>query len=256
MITSSQREKIRAAYVAGSLRVPSVSPDGVLAWKRVLAVSRAATGSETICRVTTDMGSSVMTGGHRVFTSPSTKLEAEQLGRGKLALSQLGSESVGYAAVTEVTNIEGRDYMYDLTADDWHNFVLYQSRMVVSNSPDRNYHFRPPAHEETIRQYNRVFGFIWEDEELAEYLDRGLDMVIAAPPRTPFQNIDQLALYKPEWKTLLLTGAMYFALNALRINWIADEFSVAAETQVRVILPDGREVDVEISKLYDICHGT
>lgn len=96
--------------------------------------------------------------------------------------------------------------------------------LLRDNKPDRNYHFRPPAHEETIRQFNRVFGFIWEDEELAEYLDRGLDMVIAAPPRTPFNDIDQLALYKPEWKTLLLTGAMWFALNALRLNWIVDEF--------------------------------
>jgi hypothetical protein len=135
--------------------------------------------------------------------------------------------------------------------------LMHSLRILLRDwAPDRHYHFRPPSHEETIRQYNRVFGFIWDDIELAEYLDRGLDMVIAAPPRTPFQNIDQLALYKPEWKTLLLTGAMYFALNALRINWISDEFSVAAETQVRVILPDGREVDVEISKLYDICHGT
>lgn len=90
--------------------------------------------------------------------------------------------------------------------------------------PDRNYHFRPPSHEETIRQYNRVFGFIWEDEELVEYLDRGLDMVIAAPPRTPFNGIDQLAQQRPEWRTLVLTGAMVYALNALRINWVADEF--------------------------------
>jgi hypothetical protein len=96
--------------------------------------------------------------------------------------------------------------------------------LLRDNKPDRNYHFRPPAHEETIRQFNRVFGFLWEDEELVEYLERGLDMVIAAPPRTPFQDIDQLYLYKPEWKTLLLTGAMWFALNALRLNWIVDEF--------------------------------
>jgi hypothetical protein len=114
--------------------------------------------------------------------------------------------------------------MYDLTAADWHNFVLHRSGILVSNSPDRNYHFRPPAHEETIRQFNRVFGFIWEDEELVEYLEEGLDMVIAAPPRTPFNGIDQLAQQRPEWKTLVLTGAMIYALNALRINWIADEF--------------------------------
>jgi hypothetical protein len=96
--------------------------------------------------------------------------------------------------------------------------------LLRDNKPDRNYHFRPPSHEETIRQYNRVFGFIWEDEELIDYLDAGLDMVIAAPPRTPFNGLDHLMQNRPEWRTLVLTGAMIHALNALRINWVADEF--------------------------------
>jgi len=114
--------------------------------------------------------------------------------------------------------------MYDLTAEDWHNFYLHKSGMLVSNCPDRNYHFRPPSHEETIQQYNRVFGFIWEDEELLEYIQRGLDMAIAAPPRTPFGSLDHLMQSRPEWRTLVLTGGMIWALRALQINWIADEF--------------------------------
>lgn len=110
-------------------------------------------------------------------------------------------------------------------------FTVYVSDLVRrlrillrDNNPDRNYHFRPPAHEETIRQYNKVFGYIWEDGELAEYIDRSLDMIGSAPPSTVFTSVDQLCTVKPEWRTLLLTGAMGFALNALRINWIADEF--------------------------------
>jgi hypothetical protein len=114
--------------------------------------------------------------------------------------------------------------MYDLTVEDWHNFTLCQSGMVVSNCPDRNYKFRPPAHEETVDQFSRVFGYIWEEDELLEYLERGLDMVVAAPPRTPFNNVDQLVQTRHEWTTLLLTGAMYWALQALQINWTADEF--------------------------------
>jgi hypothetical protein len=96
--------------------------------------------------------------------------------------------------------------------------------LLRDNNPDRNYHFRPPAHEETVSQFSRVFGHIWEDVELQEYLHRSLDMVSAAPPRTPFMGIDQLVQYRPEWRTLLLTGAMMFAIQALRFNWIADEF--------------------------------
>jgi hypothetical protein len=96
--------------------------------------------------------------------------------------------------------------------------------LLRDNNPDRNYHFRPPTNEETISQFSRVFGFIWEDGELQEYLERSLDEIIAAPPRTPFANVDNMVAMRPEWRTLLLTGAMYWALFALRINWIADEF--------------------------------
>jgi hypothetical protein len=96
--------------------------------------------------------------------------------------------------------------------------------MLRDHNPDRNYHFRPPAHEETIRQYNKVFGYIWEDYELGEFIERSLDMIVASPPRTPFTSVDQLCQSRPEWRTMLLTGGMIYALNALRLNWIADEF--------------------------------
>lgn len=104
--------------------------------------------------------------------------------------------------------------------------ALRQSlRMLLrDNNPDRNYHFRPPAHEETVAQFNRVFGYIWEDVELHEYMLRSLDMISAAPPRTAFSSIDNMIQFRPEWRTLLLTGAKLHALQALRINWIADEF--------------------------------
>lgn len=96
--------------------------------------------------------------------------------------------------------------------------------MLRDNNPDRNYHFRPPAHEATIQQFNQVFGFIWTDDELQEFIQNGVEMIVAAPPRTPFRNVDQLVQAYPEWRTLMLTGAMMYALFALMENWIADEF--------------------------------
>jgi len=128
--------------------------------------------------------------------------------------------------------------------------------LTRDNNPDKNYKFRPPAHEQTVDQFSRVFGYIWEDEELIECLDEGLDMIIAAPPRTFFQDVDHMVQMKSEWKTLLLTAAMSFAVQMLQSNWIADEFSIAPETEVRVILPEGQEVDVTIADLYDICYGS
>ena len=92
-------------------------------------------------------------------------------------------------------------------------------------NPDRNYHFRPPTHEDTISQFNRVFGFVWEDHELLQCLESAMDMIISAPPRTPFVNLDQMMNSKREWRTLLLTGAMIYALQQLQINWVQEEFS-------------------------------
>jgi hypothetical protein len=96
--------------------------------------------------------------------------------------------------------------------------------MLRDANPDRNYKFRPPAHEETIDQFSKVFGYIWESEELAQFIDFALDMVIAAPPRTPFNHVDHLMQQRPEWRTLLLMGAQVHAIGALQANWIADEF--------------------------------
>lgn len=96
--------------------------------------------------------------------------------------------------------------------------------MLRDNNPDRNYRFRPPAHEETINQFNQVFGFIWEDAELKEFIERSLDAVSAAPPRTSFGSVESLVQTYPEWRTLLLTGAAAYALLALMINWISEEF--------------------------------
>lgn len=114
--------------------------------------------------------------------------------------------------------------------------------LLRDNNPDRNYHFRPPTHEETVQQFSRVFGYIWEDIELQEYLERSLDTIIASPPRTPFSNVEQMVQSRPEWRTLLLTGAMGFALRALQYNWIADEFSYSI---------GGVSLDVEKSSKYE-----
>ena len=103
--------------------------------------------------------------------------------------------------------------------------LIYNLRTMLRDAnPDRNYHFRPPTHEETIDQFSKVFGYIWEDIELVQFLDFALDMIIAAPPRTPFNTVDHMMMQRPEWRTLLLVGAEIWAINALQANWIEDEF--------------------------------
>jgi hypothetical protein len=144
--------------------------------------------------------------------------------------------------------------MYDLTVEPHHNFILARTLCPGHNSPDRNYHFRPPTHEETISQYNKVFGFIWLDDELKEYLERALNTIELSPPLTPMGSLDVLATRWPSWKTLLITGAMIHALQALRINWIADEFSLDGCSVVSVLLPDGRQIALPIAELFASAH--
>jgi len=96
--------------------------------------------------------------------------------------------------------------------------------MLRDNNPDRNYHFTPPAGETTINQYNRVFGFIWEDEELLEFLRISNDALNMYPPQTFYASLDQLITQHRNWRSLCLVGATIYAVNALALNWVVDEF--------------------------------
>jgi len=134
--------------------------------------------------------------------------------------------SCPYNQVVQEFEIVDRGAHLPCVYTDVQGDLLRRFRILLrDNNPGRNYRFRPPTHEGTVTQFSKVFGFIWEDNELLEYMDRSLDMVIAAPPRTPFPNLEAMVAYRSEWKTLLLMGAMVHALQALRLNWIADEFS-------------------------------
>lgn len=105
-------------------------------------------------------------------------------------------------------------------------FDLIRSLRILlrDNNPDRNYHFVPPAGEESISSFTRVFGFIWEDQELLEYLRVGLDRVNMYPPLTFFNGLDDLVARARPWRSVLLEAGMIYALTALSINWVAEEF--------------------------------
>lgn len=237
---------LRSAFQRRTLQIQSLSPGGQRCWKPVLHVSRAEVGGESIVEITTRQGASVTTGGHRVFLTPTCKVEAEQLRAGTLTAGE---------QVLSVQPQPPRAYMYDLTAADWHNFFLFRSGLVVSNSPDRNYHFRPPEHEADIGAYNRIFGYIWEDAELSLYLRRALDWWDMFPPRTTSGSLERLVRENPTWRTAIYYAGMAFALNALAINWVSEEFSLDGCSVVRVYLPTGEAVDLPISELHQVLYG-
>lgn len=225
MLTEAQREKIKSAYQTGTLTVRSVSPEGTVEWKRVENVLRNEVPWEHIVAVTNDVGTMVLTGGHPVYVGVTLghTVKAEDLRPGTLVLSVVG-DTVIYLPVHSVTTLPPRKYMYDLTVEDWHRFVSGHTSITISNSPDKFYHFRPPEAEGNIGSYNRVFGQIWEDAELAEYLERGLDWWNMMPPNTGGMSLEQLIQQKPEWRTAILWEAITHACFALATNWVADEF--------------------------------
>lgn len=97
--------------------------------------------------------------------------------------------------------------------------------LLRDRNPDRNYRFRPPEGEGEVGCYNQVFGYIWEDDELLEYLKIALDKWNAHPPETEeLSTIETLCQRKPAWKAALLWGALVNAAQALAYNWVADEF--------------------------------
>ena len=126
-----------------------------------------------------------------------------------------------FAVVSSTTATTPATYSLAQTQMIWSLRVLLRDQ-----NPDKFYHFRPPEFEGDIGQYNRIFGQIWEDAELLEYLQRSLDSFNAFPPNTGhiMPNLDLLVIQKPQWRTFILWGAIIHACMAMSLNWIADEF--------------------------------
>lgn len=125
--------------------------------------------------------------------------------------------------------------------------------MLRDNNPDRNYKFRPPEQEGVVGRYNRVFGYIWEDYELLTYLEMSLNWFMSLPPSTlNIQTLDQLCAQQPGWSTWILWGAAVHALFALSLNWVADEFSIAGESMLRIHVGGHGIIHIPIEDLYKI----
>jgi len=213
------------AIQSGELLVESVSSEGVVTWEPILHVERTSVPWESMVKIMTPHGADVMTAGHRVFTSPTDKVEAGSLSVADTVLGILTGGVRGVQILSTETS-PSVEYVYDLTVGENHNFVLHNSRMVVSNSPDRNYRFMPPAHEGDVGAYNRVFGYVWEDYELLEYMRAGLDWWNSFPPETEYlRTIDLLVSQKGTWKTSVMWAAIVHAMFALTLNWSHERFS-------------------------------
>jgi hypothetical protein len=82
-------------------------------------------------------------------------------------------------------NVVGDNVVVSVTGDiNLDKLILSLRVLLRDNNPDRNYHFRTPESEKFIQGQTQVFGFIWEDEELLEYLYMAIDDFNSRPPTT------------------------------------------------------------------------
>jgi len=133
--------------------------------------------------------------------------------------------------------------------------LIFSLRVLLrDNAPDRNYRFRPPATEKFIQGQTQVFGFIWEDEELLEYIYMAIEDFNSRPPTTDI-NISNLFSSEKRWRTTILIRAAAFACFAIAMNWIADEFSVGPHERVTVRDENGTEYSLTVMDFFDIIYG-
>lgn len=153
---------------------------------------------------------------------------------------QEGAADPVYQSVQEF-NVVGQAVVTSITGDENFDALIHSLRVLLrDNNPDRNYRFRPPASEKFIQGQTQVFGFIWEDEELMEYIFMAIDDFNSRPPVT---DLTLAGLWGGEkrWRTTVLLRAAAFAMFAITLNWIADEFSYSIS---------GVSLDLEKSSKY------
>lgn len=129
-----------------------------------------------------------------------------------------------YQSVQEF-NVVGDSMLVSFSGNPNIDKLVYSLRVLLrDNNPDRNYHFRPAESEKFIQGQTQVFGFIWEDEELLEYIYDAIDDFNSRPPTTGI-SIDNLYGSERRWRATILVRAAAYACFAIALNWIADEYS-------------------------------
>lgn len=141
--------------------------------------------------------------------------------------------------VVQEFNVVADTVQVSVTGDTTHDAFIRRLRIILrDHNPDRNYSFRPPSHEEFLQSQAQVFRYIWEDEELYEYLLMAVDDFNTAPPVTGVT----LNTVPDRWRTAIILRAASFACFAVAMNWVADEFSYSIS---------GVSLDIEKSSKYE-----
>lgn len=145
-----------------------------------------------------------------------------------------------YQSVQEF-QVLGSNVIPSFTGDVNLDKLIYSLRILLrDNNPDQYYRFIPPASAKYIQGQTQVFGFIWQDEELLEFLYMAIDDFNSRPPTTTIE-FNNLWSGERRWRTTILLRAAAYACFAISMQWIANEFSYSIS---------GESLDLEKSSKY------
>lgn len=235
------------AFLDGKVEVQSVTRNKVIEWKPVTDVMQHEVSNKKQYKVEIEGGVfCTTTEDHSLFIDRDSYIEEYKTGDLNVGdpLVFVESDNVISRKVNKKDLVPSETHMYDLSVKDNENFIL-KSGVLAHNS------FRPPASEKFIQAQARVFGYIWEDYELYEYLLMAVDFFNTAPPVTGISLLNT-----PErWRAVVLLKAASLACGALALNWIVDEYSLVGDEKIEVKDEQGVCHTVSMSELYTIVHG-
>lgn len=244
------KKTIYQAFLNKELLVKSVTKDKKIEWKSITDVMKHNVINKEQYQINLENGvTCIVTEDHSLFLDKKDTIESLKTKYFHTGdhLVFIEDDNVTSTKLKSLLIIPSMKYMYDLSVQDNENFVL-ESGLLAHNS------FRPPASEKFIQGQTQVFGFVWEDEELLEYLYMAVDDFNSRPPVT---GIEMSNLWGSErrWRTTIILRAAAFACFAIAMNWILDEFSFCKDETLTVKDADGNTYSLAVWELFDILYG-
>lgn len=101
--------------------------------------------------------------------------------------------------------------------------------------------FNPDANPPLLVDGKEVFGYLWTDEELLEYLKLGLDLWNSYEPETQgLATLDLLCEQKPVWCGAVIWQGIDFAITALAFGGL-EGFPADRKAKYRAVQAEAKE---------------
>lgn len=249
-MNNKDRKLIFDAYLKKEVMVQSVTKNKVIEWKPVTDVMKHNVKNKTQYKINLDNGvSCTVTEDHSLFLDDGHTIKSVETKRFQTGdnIVFIDNEKVLSKKVSSNLVVPSIEFMFDLSVQDNENFVL-KSGLLAHNS------FRPPASEKFIQGQTQVFGFIWEDEEMMEYIYMAIDDFNSRPPVTGLQ-IQDLWGNERRWRTTIIMRSAAFACFAIAMNWVADEFSICGKERLTVKDEENNEYSLSAQEFFNIIYG-